>query len=100
MLSPSSRGRDKDTNWWGEYVVVSLVEKAADEILSKQREKVGGAGDQLYSLEGFRKEFGPVLDEDEGLLSREDAMILLKYLERDRRAIIVDKEASSESPID
>ncbi|KAG6860404.1 hypothetical protein C0995_011523 [Termitomyces sp. Mi166 len=81
----------KDTAWWGEYVFVPLVEKAADAILERQAAKVGGAGDRIYSMVTFRHEFGSVLGVDV-VLSDGDAMILLKFLERERSALVFDKE--------
>lgn len=83
---------DKDTGWWGEYVVLALVEKAADEVLVSQAAKVGGPGDMLYSFEGFRKEFASILGSDLGNLSQGDTQVLLRFLERDRRSVVVDSE--------
>lgn len=88
-MGSGNRGH-KDTTWWGDYVVISLVEKAADEVLGKQEKKVGGAADRLYSLENFRKEFGSILGTE--VLVEEDAMVLLKFLERDRKALVFDKD--------
>ncbi|KAG6876967.1 hypothetical protein C0993_011467 [Termitomyces sp. T159_Od127] len=80
----------KDTAWWGEYVFVPLVEKAADAVLERQAAKMGGMGNQLYSMDMFRHEFGSVLGVD--VLSDVDVMVLLKFLERDRSALVFDKE--------
>ncbi|KAG6878922.1 hypothetical protein C0992_006614 [Termitomyces sp. T32_za158] len=80
----------KDTTWWGEYVFVPLVEKAADAILERQATKVGGVGSQIYSMDMFRREFGLVLGVD--VLSDVDVMVLLKFLERDRSALVFDQE--------
>lgn len=87
-----STSASKDTGWWGDYVVVSLVEKAADEVLRRQRGKVGGAGDMLYDLEGFMKEYGSVLETGSVMMESGDAGVLLKFLERERGAVVVDKE--------
>jgi len=67
------------------------VEKAADKLLDKQRKRVAGAADRLYSLDGFKNEFGSVLGTDTPL-SDKDAMILLKFLERDRKVLVYDKD--------
>lgn len=89
LFGNSSSDRQKDTGWWGDYVVVSLLERAADEVLQIQREKVGRASDKLYTFEGFRKVFGSVLAMGP-TLTEEDTKILLKFLERDRKAIVFD----------
>ncbi|KAG6833685.1 hypothetical protein H0H87_002881 [Tephrocybe sp. NHM501043] len=81
----------KDTLWWGEYVFVTLLEAAADEIVKRQADRLGGAGDRLYSLNGFKQEFGPVVSR-EGALTEGDAMALLRFLERDRSCVVFDKE--------
>ncbi|KAJ6597081.1 Snf7-domain-containing protein [Mycena vulgaris] len=86
------RVSEKDTTWWGDYVVISLVDAAANTILAKQSDKAGGADDALYSFEGFKKKFASVLSPTLGALSDGDAKILLRFLERDRRAVIVDKD--------
>ncbi|KAG5647289.1 hypothetical protein DXG03_000826 [Asterophora parasitica] len=85
-----SRG-GKDTAWWGEYVFVSLVERAGEAVLERQAGKVGGvgAGERLYSREGFRREFG---GEDGTVMSEGDAAVLLRFLERDKKAVLYDKE--------
>ena len=77
------------TAWSEEYVVLTLVEKAADAILLKQRNNLRGPGDALYSMEGFRKEFAQVLGEEKEL-SAQDLRVLLTFLERDRKALVVD----------
>ncbi|KAG6918110.1 hypothetical protein DXG01_016297 [Tephrocybe rancida] len=81
----------KDTAWWGEYVIVALVEKAADEVLERQAAKVGGAGDRIYSLDGFKQEFGSVVGA-EGPLTEGDSMVLLRFLDRERSKVVFDKE--------
>ena len=97
LPSGSGGAGDKDTGWWGEYVVLALVEKAADGVVARQRGKGGGAGDGLFSFEGFRRGFGTVLEDGDGegaVLGERDAKVLVRYLERDRRVIVVDKEVS------
>lgn len=80
----------KDTAWWGEYVFVPLVEKAADAVLERQEAKIGGVGNRLYSMDMFKREFASVLGVDVAL-SDVDMMVLLKFLERDRSALVFDK---------
>lgn len=91
------RGRlqQRDTNWWGDYVLVSLVEKAAVGVMERQeRRGRGSRTDALYSIEEFRKVFGGVAGGDE-ILGEMDANILVKYLERDKDVLVVDKEVCS-----
>ncbi|GLB34835.1 putative snf7 [Lyophyllum shimeji] len=91
LLGGGSSRSNKDTSWWGEYVFVSLLERAAGEVLERQARRVGGVGDRLYSFDGFRQEFGSVLGA-EGSLTEGDATVLLKFLERDKKAVLFDKE--------
>lgn len=79
--SSSSTGKE----WWGDYVFVELVEDAADRIIEAQDR----SGDVLYTLEGFKKTFG--------LGSDVDAKVVVKYLERDKRVVVVDKDVGFRS---
>ncbi|KAF7338138.1 hypothetical protein MVEN_02038600 [Mycena venus] len=85
FITPSTA---KDTAWWGDYVVISLVEAAANDILAKQSLKGSGPGDGLYTFESFKREFST----DSQVLTDGDAKVLIKFLERDRRAVVVDKD--------
>jgi charged multivesicular body protein 7 len=88
-----STARDsKDTTWWGDYVVISLVEAAANAVLVIQSDKAGEPGDALYTFEGFKKEFATACLPGPGVLPDGDAKILLRFLERDRRAVIIDRD--------
>ncbi|KAI6005672.1 hypothetical protein EDD15DRAFT_2426179 [Pisolithus albus] len=73
----------------GDYVMLKLVERAADVVDSFR----GGMSlaDSLYTVESFRKEFGSkVLP---GVtISEMDTEVLLKYLERDRQILVRDKD--------
>ncbi|KAJ7219458.1 Snf7-domain-containing protein [Mycena pura] len=82
----------KNPAWWGEYVILPLVEAAADIVLAKQADKLGGPSDALYSFDAFKKTFSDVFSGGADTLSDVDATILLRFLQRDRRAVIVDKE--------
>ena len=96
FLSPGTRQHHhKDTTWWGDYVMISIVERAADAVTESQEAKCASPGDALYTMESFRKTFGGVAGGDEDVPLRElDAKTLLKYLERDRQVVVVDKEVS------
>ncbi|KAJ6502356.1 hypothetical protein C8R45DRAFT_976362 [Mycena sanguinolenta] len=78
----------KDTTWWGDYVVISLVEVAASEVLTKQSLRSTGPADAVYTFESFKKEFSS----NSQALTDADAKVLLRFLERDRRAVVVDKD--------
>lgn len=73
----------------GEYVLLKLVERAADAVDASS----GGLclADRLYTVATFRKAFGSkVLP---GIsLSETDTRVLLRYLERDRRILVQDKD--------
>lgn len=89
------RPQQRDTNWWGDYVLISLVEKAAVGVIERQeRRGRGSRTDALYSIEEFRKVFGGVASGDE-ILGEMDASVLVKYLERDKGVLVVDKEVCS-----
>jgi charged multivesicular body protein 7 len=79
----------------GQYVVLGLVERAADAVM-RIREAGGGAGaaDWLFNFQGFRKEFGNKVN-DGNALSEADVKVLVKFLERDRKVIVVDREVRS-----
>lgn len=96
--SGGRRGHERDTTWWGDYVILSLVEKAADEVVERhERRGNGSKADNLYSFDEFRKAFGGVAGGREDEILRElDVNVLLKYLERDRRIIVVDQEVDLE----
>ena len=79
----------------GQYVVLGLVERAAHAVVRIREAKRGiGAADGLFNFEGFRKEFGDKVNA-ENILSEGDVRVLVKFLERDRKVVIVDKEVRS-----
>ena len=79
----------------GDYVLVGLVEGAAERILEQQRQKSSGhVADRLYNVESFRVEFASVALED-APLSGLDLKVVLKFLERDKGAIVVRGEVRS-----
>lgn len=78
----------------GSYVVLELVEKAAENILVQMRHKVlSSPADALYSFDQFRREFGrsgAVLDDI--ALSETDLRILVRFLDRDKKLIVSSKD--------
>ena len=95
LLSPGHKSRASYDNkaWWGKYLIVSLVERAADSVIDRQHSKATCAADNLYSLEGFKTEFGTVLGQNS--LDDDDALVMLKFLERDLGAVVMDHEVIS-----
>lgn len=101
----SRHQQHKDTSWWGDYVLVRLVEAAAENAMKVQEARMGSVGDTLYTLDEFRAVFSGVLgteagnDEEElgltstaGSLRETDAKVLLKFMERDLGVIVYDKD--------
>ncbi|KAL1742383.1 Snf7-domain-containing protein [Schizophyllum fasciatum] len=74
-------------SWYGDYVFLAAVERAAAFILDE--EKADSASDGLYSVSGFRTRFRGALDEAQALGER-DAEILLKFMQRDRGVLVAD----------
>ncbi|KAI0780948.1 Snf7-domain-containing protein [Trametes elegans] len=76
----------------GDYVAVSLLEAAAKRVLERQRLKnSGNLVDALYSVDSFRAEFATCAF-DNAPLSNLDLKVLLKFLERDKRAVVIKGE--------
>ncbi|KIJ16763.1 hypothetical protein PAXINDRAFT_75026 [Paxillus involutus ATCC 200175] len=73
----------------GEHILLKLVERAADAVESS----CGGMclADKLHTVASFRREFGSKALPG-GSLSETDTKVLLRYLERDRKVIIQDKD--------
>ncbi len=86
---------DSDTERWnhikGDYVLIGVVERAADAVLACQHERGVSLADTLYSFDTFRAIFAssalPGIT-----LSDKDLRVLIKFLERDRRAVITENE--------
>ena len=93
VASDDSYGSSGDDERWkkvkGDYVVLSLLGKAADIVLQKQHAKSGvSLADSLYNFESFTKELSH--DSIDGVtLSDTDMKVILKYLERDKKAVII-----------
>ncbi|KAL1757172.1 Snf7-domain-containing protein [Schizophyllum commune] len=75
-------------SWYGDYVFLSLLEKAAAAIL--EEEKGDGASDGLYSVLGFRRRFGEVVGGEGQLIGERDAEIILKFMQRDKGVLVAD----------
>ncbi|KAK7036496.1 hypothetical protein VNI00_011693 [Paramarasmius palmivorus] len=84
-----------------DFVFLSLVEKTGRSIIERQRERAGmGPGDALYTFDSFRSEFGNCLPrhrtgegEENDSMSELDMKVVLRYLERDKGVVVVDKDA-------
>lgn len=71
---------------------MDIVERAADNVLARQEGRTGvSLAESLYSFEGFKEEFGSVALPGVSL-SETDVKVLVKYLQRDKRVLIADKE--------
>lgn len=91
-------GHSGDVERWkqvkGDYVVLGLVEKAAEGTIRKQQTKAGlSLADSLYKLDGFKREFSRTALAGV-VLSDLDLRIVLKFLERDRKVVITKGEVS------
>ena len=83
----------------GDYVVLSLLERAADAVLSAQDAKGGvNLADSLYNFESFKRAYASSALPD-ATLSDLDLKVLLRYLERDKQAIVRKGEVSSVSTV-
>jgi charged multivesicular body protein 7 len=95
QLNLNSSEDESDTERWnrikGDYVLVAVAGRAADAVLASQRARGVSPADNLYSFDSFRTAFAastlPGVT-----LSDKDLRILIKFLERDRRVVITDKE--------
>ena len=80
----------------GRYVILSNLEKVADTVVERQRQKGAvSPSDVLYTFESFRKEFCNPGEEERLPLSDQDLKVLIRFLERDKGVIVSDKEVSS-----
>ncbi|KAI0093725.1 Snf7-domain-containing protein [Irpex rosettiformis] len=95
VSSDEGAGSESDAQRWkkvkGDYVVINLVEQAAAAVLHQQEFKTGlSIHESLYSFDGFKREFETCAFG--GLeLSNLDIKVLVKFLERDKRAIMVER---------
>ena len=95
QLSLNIAEDESDTERWnrikGDYVLVGVAERAADAVLALQRSRGVSLADTLYSFDSFRSTFSasalPGVT-----LSDKDLRALVRFLERDRRVVITEKE--------
>ena len=91
--------KEDDRRWWGDYVLIEPLERVADAVLEMQKTTPSiGPGGSLYTLDGFQRDFCKVLGNNQKRMTSGDAKVLLRYLERDRNAVVVDREVRSRSP--
>ncbi|KAF8583189.1 hypothetical protein K439DRAFT_1647301 [Ramaria rubella] len=88
--------RESEEKRWkrvqGDYVVVPLLEQAADAVLEYHRsEPQLSLTDSLHSVDTFRAEFASKALPGV-VLSISDIKVLIKYLERDKGVIVTSKE--------
>ncbi|KAH8116804.1 Snf7-domain-containing protein [Phellopilus nigrolimitatus] len=71
----------------GPHVILSNVEKTADAIVERLRQNATfSPADTLYSFDSFRREFAG------HSLSETDLKVLIKFLNRDKKVIVSDKD--------
>lgn len=88
----TSNSQAKETVWWGDYVFLPLVERAAEAVMTLQAMRTTGPADALYTFEGFRRSFGSIFGESNQQMTEMDARVLVKYLERERRVLVVGEQ--------
>ncbi|VDC06655.1 unnamed protein product [Peniophora sp. CBMAI 1063] len=91
-----SSGEDEsDTVRWkkakGDYVVLALLEQAADAVTARQADAGVNLADALYDFASFRAAFAEHALPDV-TLSDADLRVLVKFLQRDRKVLVSDKE--------
>ncbi|KAJ3991784.1 Snf7-domain-containing protein [Lentinula boryana] len=83
-----------NTRWYGDYVLLDLVERAGEAIIESQRIKSAGPADALYTFDSFRKAFAECVvgsdTEDPVSMNELDMKVILRYLERDKGVVVVD----------
>lgn len=76
----------------GDYVVLSNLERAAEAVTQKQSEEPRiSLTSSLYTLDSFRATFAGCALPDV-TLSDADLKVLIRYLSRDKRVVVADKE--------
>lgn len=98
VSSDDSYGSSGEAERWkkvkGDYVVLGLLERAADAVLSKQEAKSGiSLADSLYNFESFKRAYASDVLPN-ATLSDLDLRVLLRYIERDKRAIVRQGDVS------
>ncbi|KAI0273300.1 Snf7-domain-containing protein [Gloeopeniophorella convolvens] len=86
---------ESDSERWkrvkGDYVLVGIVERAAEALLAVQRSRDLGLAERLYSFDSFRATFASAVLPG-ATLSDRDIRTLIRYLERDKRVVTTEKE--------
>ncbi|MCJ1423124.1 hypothetical protein MMC29_001005 [Sticta canariensis] len=77
----------------GRYVIVEIMEKVANQMLSELTEGKAQV-DRVYTMSMFRKEVTRILNL-KAEVTDTDLSIILKFLARDKGAIFYDREAST-----
>ncbi|KAJ3851621.1 Snf7-domain-containing protein [Lentinula lateritia] len=94
VVGEDSLASSTNTQWYGDYVLLHLVERAGNEILESQRLKNTGLSDALYTFDLFREEFAECVigsdSKDKMTMSELDMKMILRYLERDKGVVVVD----------
>jgi len=103
VVASDEGGHQSDTERWkkieGDYVLLDLVESASQAVVVRQELKCSlDLADRLYTTSSFREEFAGVVFPDV-VLSELDIKILIRYLERDQRLVVADKEVSLTSKL-
>ncbi|KAG9034413.1 hypothetical protein FS837_002222 [Tulasnella sp. UAMH 9824] len=91
----SLTSEQRRANYKGDYVVLSILKPAADAIIARRKSKPPGFTESLYTRQSFQAEFESVALKG-ATLSQLDVDVVLKYLERDARVVIVQKNKQLE----
>ncbi|KDQ60963.1 hypothetical protein JAAARDRAFT_125410 [Jaapia argillacea MUCL 33604] len=96
IVGSDDGGSESDAQRWkrvkGDYVVLSLLEQAAESVLSSQQTSAAlSPADSLFNAESFRRTFASAALPDV-TLSDADIKVLIKYLERDKKVVVADTE--------
>ncbi|KAJ4487765.1 Snf7-domain-containing protein [Lentinula aciculospora] len=90
----SSFASKADMRWYGDFVLLHLVERTGEAVIESQRTRSTGPADELYTFNSFRQEFaGCVVGSESGdqlAMSELDMKVMLRYLERDKGVVVVN----------
>jgi charged multivesicular body protein 7 len=95
LLPSSSTSTHTNTSWHGNYVVFPLVERAAHAVQAQMERDSTCVADTLFTKAQFREAFANCVGSTSSeAMSEGDVDILLRYLERDKKAVIISKDVS------
>jgi len=95
LLPSSSTPTHATTSWHGNYLVFPLVERAAEAILMQLEQESTGAADSLFTMDQFRRKFANCVGSSPAdVMSEADAKVLVRFLQRDKSALVVSKDVS------